>query len=70
MTFEVFSTGHVLEGPHRLLAEISNRLPLRMATEDDFDLIVEYAAHKLVQDLRAVAAGVHEEYVAGRVGLG
>ena len=50
--------------------EISNRVPLRIATEDDFDLIVAYTAHKLVQDLRAVASAVYEEYVGGQVRLG
>ena len=69
VTFEVFSTGHVLEGPHRLLAEISNKVPLVLASEDDYDLIVACAAHKLVQDLEAVAEAVHEEYVDGRIGV-
>ena len=38
-----------------------------MTSEDDFDFIVAYAAHRLVQDLRAVAAAVYEEYVTERL---
>ena len=36
-----------------------------MTNEDDLDLIVAYAAHKLVQDLQAVAAAVCGEFCGG-----
>ena len=44
-------------------------MPLVLAIEDDFDLIVACATHKLAQDLEAVVEAVHEEYVDGRVGV-
>ena len=55
----------MFEGPHRLLAEISNKV-LRVGTtnEDGFDIVVACAAHKLVQDLRAATA-VHKEWRGG-----
>ena len=69
VTFEMSSTGHVHEGPDRLLAETSNRAPLRTSPRDDFDLIVAYAADDPARDLRAASAAVPEEHVAERVGL-
>ena len=47
VTFELFSNGHVLGGPHRLLATISNRVELNGTCHDDFNKIVTIAAVKL-----------------------
>ena len=69
MSFEVFSTGQVLEGTHRLLAEVSDRVPLVLAAEDDYDLLAVCEARKLVHDLEAVERAVHGEYVDGRIGV-
>lgn len=58
MAFEVFPTGHILEGMHRLLVEVSDRVPLVPAGEDDYDLLVACAARKTVHDLEPAAEAV------------
>lgn len=68
MSFGVFSTGHVLEGTHCLLAEVSDKVPLVLAAEYDYDLLAASEARKLVHDLEAVEQAVHGEYVDGRIG--
>ena len=69
VSFEVFSTGHVLEGTHRLLAEVSDKVPPVLAAEDDYDLLAACQAGKLAHDLEAVAQAIHGEYVDGRIGV-
>ena len=65
VTFKMFYR-HMFQGPHRLLAEISNKVRLGTTNEDGFDIIVACAAHKLVQDMRAATA-VHREWRGGLV---
>ena len=64
VTFELFSTGHALGGPHRLLAQISNRVALDGAKQDDYEQIITAAATKLSTDLARAAWMVRSTYMA------
>lgn len=63
ITFGVFSSGHVFDGEHRLLAQISNGVELDDLRKDEFGRIVAVAARKLALDLSRLARRLYREYV-------
>ena len=63
VTFEVFSSGHVFDGEHRLLAQISNKVALDGLRKEDFGGIVAVAARRLALDLSKLALALCQEYV-------